>query len=62
MSRILEIQDLDFDGDRLLVRAVVEDAVLVGPRTACDPPEWGACRLHWDVLHGRGDLDSRHRR
>jgi hypothetical protein len=30
MSRILEIQDLDFDGDRLLVRAVVEDAVLGG--------------------------------
>ena len=44
--RVLEIRDLEFDGDRLLVTALVEDAVLVAAASHLDPPEWGAalCR------------------
>jgi hypothetical protein len=52
MSRVLEIHDLEFDGDRLLVSALVEDAVLVRGQTEFDPPEWGpaVCRgsMHMD--------------
>lgn len=52
MSRVLEIRDLEFDGDRLLVSALVEDAVLVRRQNQIDPPEWGpaVCRgtMHMD--------------
>lgn len=41
MSNIVEIHDLSFDGDRLVVKAVVDDAVLTRQQTILDPPEWG---------------------
>lgn len=41
MSNIVEIHDLSFDGDRLVVKAVVDDAVLTRQQTLLDPPEWG---------------------
>lgn len=46
MTCVLEIRDLEFDGDRLLVTALIEDAVLVRQETDLDPPEWGpaVCR------------------
>jgi hypothetical protein len=52
MSRIMEIEDLEFDGDRLLVRAVVEDAVLVGQYSPDDPPEWGPALCSGSFLMG----------
>jgi hypothetical protein len=49
MSQVLEINDLRFDGDLLVVEAVVDDAVLVRSPTDLDPPEWGPalCRGTW---------------
>jgi hypothetical protein len=41
MSEVIEIRDLSFDGDRLVVEAVVDDAVLTRQQTELDPPEWG---------------------
>jgi hypothetical protein len=51
MSQVLEIHDLQFDGDLLLVEAVVDDAVLVRSQTHLDPPEWGPalCRGSWHM-------------
>lgn len=50
---VLEIHDLEFDGDRLLVTALIEDAVLVRRETDLDPPEWGPA-----VCRGSCYLDS----
>jgi hypothetical protein len=51
MSRVIEINEMRFDDDVLVVEAVVEDAVLVRSQTMEDPPEWGPalCRgtLHF---------------
>ena len=47
MSRVLEIDSLDFDHDGLLhVTAVVDQVVLTHHATQRDPEEWGAalCR------------------
>lgn len=46
MSSVLEIENLRFDGDVLVVEALVDNAVLVRGQTLQDPPEWGpaVCR------------------
>jgi hypothetical protein len=51
MSQVLEINDLRFDGDLLVVEAVVDDAVLVRKQSDLDPPEWGPalCRGTWHM-------------
>ena len=42
MSRVLEIDELEFDSDGLLrVTAFVDEMVLVHQQTHLDPPEWG---------------------
>ena len=41
MSDIIEIRDLCFDGDRLVVEALVDDVVLTRQQSELDPPEWG---------------------
>ena len=46
MSDVIEIRDLCFDGDRLVVEALVDDVVLTRQQSELDPPEWGpaVCR------------------
>jgi hypothetical protein len=46
MSDVIEIRDLCFDGDRLVVEALVDDVVLTRQQTELDAPEWGpaVCR------------------
>jgi len=46
MSDVIEIHDLSFHGDRLVVEALVDDMVLTRQQTEFDPPEWGpaVCR------------------
>jgi len=41
MSQVLEIDAIRFEGDHLIVDAVVSDMVVVRPETRFDPPEWG---------------------
>jgi hypothetical protein len=41
MSDVIEIHDLSFDGDRLVVEALVDDVVLTRQQSELDPPEWG---------------------
>jgi hypothetical protein len=41
VSDIIEIRDLCFDGDRLVVEALVDDVVLTRQQSELDPPEWG---------------------
>lgn len=41
MSDVIEIRDLSFDGDRLVVEALVDDVVLTRQQSELDPPEWG---------------------
>jgi hypothetical protein len=41
MSKVLEINDITFQGDVLHVEAVVDDMVIVRPQTTLDPAEWG---------------------
>ena len=41
MSDVIEIRDLSFDGDRLVVEALVDDVVLTRQQSEWDPPEWG---------------------
>jgi len=46
MARVLEIKELRFEDDLLVVEALVEDAVLVRNQTHDDPAEWApaVCR------------------
>ena len=46
MSDVIEIRDLCFDGDRLVVEALVDDVVLTRQQTELDAPECGpaVCR------------------
>jgi hypothetical protein len=46
MSNVIEIRDLCFDGDRLVVEALVDGVVLTRQQSELDPPEWGpaVCR------------------
>lgn len=41
MSNVIEIRDLCFDGDRLVVEALVDGVVLTRQQSELDPPEWG---------------------
>ena len=41
MSDVIEIRDLCFDGDRLVVEALVDGVVLTRQQNELDPPEWG---------------------
>ena len=41
MSDVIEIRDLCFDGDRLVVEALVDHVVLTRQQSEWDPPEWG---------------------
>jgi hypothetical protein len=41
MSDVIEIRDLSFDGDRLVVEALVDHVVLTRQQSEWDPPEWG---------------------
>jgi hypothetical protein len=41
MSDVIEIRDLSFDGDRLVVEAVDDGVVLTRQQSELDPPEWG---------------------
>lgn len=50
MSRVLEIHEIQFDGDNLLVTALVDDAVLVRGQTLLDPPEWGPALCRGSML------------
>jgi hypothetical protein len=50
MSRVLEIHDVRFDGDYLLVTALVDDAVLVRGQTLLDPAEWGPALCRGSML------------
>ena len=45
MSRVLSIEDLQFDGDYLVVEALVEDAVVVSPKAY-----FYAGALHFNTL------------
>ena len=38
MSDVIEIRDLCFDGDRLVVEALVDDVVLTRQQTELDAP------------------------
>lgn len=38
---VISVEDMQFDGDTLVVQAVVEDAALLRPETHLDPAEWG---------------------
>ena len=51
MSDVIEIRDLYFDGDRLVVEAVVDGVVLTRQQSELDPPEWGPalCRGSFDL-------------
>lgn len=63
MATVLEIRELRFDGDCLVVDAVVEDMRLERRQTDLDPEEWGPglCRgtLHFsdEVLIPATDAD-----
>jgi hypothetical protein len=41
MSDVIEIRDLCFNGDRLVVEALVDAVVLTRQQSELDPPEWG---------------------
>jgi hypothetical protein len=41
MSDVIEIRDLYFDGDHLVVEALVDAVVLTRQQSELDPPEWG---------------------
>jgi hypothetical protein len=55
MSEVIEIRDLSFDGDRLVVEAVVDDAVLTRQQTELDPPEWGPALCRGSLLFSDDD-------
>jgi hypothetical protein len=52
----LEIDELHFDGDHLVVDAVVDDAVLVYAQTEFDPPEWGPALCRGTLYFSDEDL------
>jgi hypothetical protein len=56
VNTVLEIHDLTFEDDRLIVEATVEDAVLVRQQTALDPPEWGPAVCRGTLLFGDDTL------
>lgn len=39
---ITKIESIDIDDDKVFVRAVVEDMMLIYPQSLYDPPEYGA--------------------
>jgi hypothetical protein len=55
---------VEFDGDRLTVRAYLDDAVQVAPATRFDPPAFGSalceCVMLWDESYGEPPLHSEH--
>lgn len=55
MSEVIEIHDLSFDGERLVVKAVVDDAVLTRQQTELDPPEWGPGLCRGSMLFSDDD-------
>ena len=55
MSDVIQIHDLSFDGDRLVVEALVDDVVLTRQQTDLDPPEWGPALCRGSMLFSDDD-------
>ena len=51
MSQVQSIEELHFEGDHLVVDAVVDDMVVRYAQTAFEPAEWGPalCRGTWHM-------------
>jgi len=56
MSHVVQIDELHFDGDHLVVYAVIDDAVLVYAQTELDPPEWGPALCRGTLYFSDEDL------
>ena len=54
--KVLEIEELRFEDDRLVVDAIVDDAVLVYAQTHLDPPEWGPALCRGSLYFSDEDL------
>ncbi len=54
--KVLEIEELRFEDDRLVVDAIVDDAVLVHAQTHLDPPEWGPALCRGTLYFSDEDL------
>ena len=53
---VLSIEELEFDGDRLLVEAVVDNAVLVRSQSYEEPAEWGPALCRGTLYFSDEDL------
>ena len=56
MSQVQSIEELRFEGDHLVVDAVVDDMVLVYAQTQLDPPEWGPALCRGTLYFSDEDL------
>ena len=53
---VLSIEELRFEGDHLVVDAVVDDAVVVISQTPYNPPEWGPALCRGSMYFSEEDL------
>jgi hypothetical protein len=53
---VLSIEEMRFDGDHLVVDAVVADAVVVIPQTQLEPAEWGPALCRGTLYFSDEDL------
>ena len=56
MSQVQSIEELRFEGDRLVVDAVVDDMVVVIPQTQLEPAEWGPALCRGTLYFSDEDL------
>jgi hypothetical protein len=56
VSQVQSIEELRFEGDRLVVDAVVNDMVVVIPQTSLYPEEWGPALCRGTLYFSDEDL------
>lgn len=56
MSQVLDIEELRFEGDHLVVDAVVDEMVVVIPQSHLYPAEWGPALCRGTLYFSDEDL------
>ena len=56
MSQVQSIEEIRFEGDRLVVDAVVDDMVVRYPQTQFEPAEWGPALCRGTLYFSDEDL------
>ena len=56
MSQVQSIEELRFEGDHLVVDAIVDDMVVRYPQTTLEPAEWGPALCRGTLYFSDEDL------